>query len=50
YSHDYPNNFAYQEFLPDEIQNFPFYEPGANAREQEIKKFITNRWNDKYDI
>ncbi|WP_291113926.1 replication-associated recombination protein A [Flavobacterium sp. UBA6135] len=48
YSHDYENNFAEQEFLPDEIQNTSFYEPGNNAREKELRHFLKNRWKDKY--
>lgn len=48
YSHDYENNFAEQEFLPDEIQNTSFYEPGNNAREKELRNFLKNRWKDKY--
>ena len=34
YSHDYPGNFTYQEYLPDDLVNTPFYEPGENAREK----------------
>ncbi len=48
YSHDYANNFAEQEFLPDAIATTPFFEPGDNAREKEIRQFLKNRWNDKY--
>jgi putative ATPase len=48
YSHDFENNFAEQEFLPDEIQNTSFYEPGNNAREKELQTFLKNRWKNKY--
>ena len=48
YSHDFENNFAEQEFLPDEIQNTSFYEPGNNVREKELRNFLKNRWKDKY--
>ncbi len=48
YAHDFENNFAEQEFLPDEIQNTSFYEPGNNAREKELRNFLKNRWKDKY--
>ena len=48
YSHDYENNFSEQEFLPDEIQNTSFYNPGNNAREKELRNFLKNRWKDKY--
>lgn len=48
YSHDYDNNFAEQEFLPDEIKNTAFYEPGNNSRENATKDFLKNRWKNKY--
>ena len=48
YSHDYTNNFAEQEYLPDEIKNTPIYVPGENAREKTTREFLKNRWKDKY--
>jgi putative ATPase len=48
YSHDYTNNFAEQEFLPDEIVNTPFYDPGNNSRENGTREFLKNRWKGKY--
>ena len=48
YSHDYDNNFADQEFLPDEIKNTAFYIPGNNSRENATKEFLKNRWKNKY--
>ncbi|NDI97658.1 replication-associated recombination protein A [Flavobacterium sp. LaA7.5] len=48
YSHDYANNFAEQEFLPDEISNTKFYDPGNNSRENSTREFLKNRWKDKY--
>jgi len=48
YSHDYQNNFAEQEFLPDEIKSTPFYVPGNNSREASTREFLKNRWKDKY--
>lgn len=48
YAHDYPNNFAEQEFLPDAISNTPIYNPGNNTRENGTREFLKNRWKDKY--
>lgn len=48
YSHDYTNNFAEQEFLPNEVSETKFFEPGDNARERELRTFLKNRWKDKY--
>jgi putative ATPase len=48
YSHDFANNFAEQEFLPDDLSETKFFEPGENAREKEIRQFLKNRWKGKY--
>ncbi len=48
YSHDYANNFAEQEFLPDAISGTTLYEPGNNTRENTTREFLKNRWKDKY--
>lgn len=48
YSHNYANNFSEQEYLPNEIRNTDFYKPGNNARENEMRTFLKNRWKDKY--
>ena len=48
YSHSYENNFSEQEYLPNEIKNTAFYKPGNNARENELRNFLKNRWKDKY--
>ena len=44
YSHDFPNNFVQQEFLPPELKNKKFYQPANNAREQETAKLQAIRW------
>ncbi len=48
YAHDFDNNFAEQEFLPDEIKNTAFYDPGNNSRENVTRDFLKNRWKGKY--
>jgi putative ATPase len=48
YSHDYENNFASQEFLPEEIRGTKFYNPGNNAREEELRKYLRSLWKEKY--
>ncbi|WP_318343020.1 replication-associated recombination protein A [Flagellimonas baculiformis] len=50
YAHDYENNFAEFEFLPDEISGTTFYKPGNNPREKAMKDFLKSRWKDKYDF
>jgi putative ATPase len=48
YSHLGENNFVEQEYLPDEIKGTNFYAPQKNAREEELKKFLHERWKGKY--
>ncbi|RCW89957.1 replication-associated recombination protein A [Winogradskyella arenosi] len=48
YSHNYDNNFAHQEFLPEEISNTKLYDPGQNAREQSQRNYLKALWKDKY--
>jgi putative ATPase len=49
YSHNYDNNFSPQEYLPKEIAGTKFYDPGKNAREEELRKTLKNLWKDKYN-
>jgi putative ATPase len=48
YAHDYPENFAFQEYLPQEIANTVLYNPGKNAREQELRNYLKRLWDKKY--
>jgi putative ATPase len=48
YSHSYDGNFSEQEYLPKEISGTAFYDPGKNAREEELRKFLKSLWKDKY--
>jgi putative ATPase len=48
YSHNYERNFSPQEYLPGELAGTKFYEPGQNAREEELRKFLKSLWGDKY--
>jgi len=48
YSHNYANNFAPQEFMPEELSGTTFYDPGNNSRENAQRDFLKNRWKDKY--
>jgi len=48
YSHSYDHNFSPQEYLPNEISGSQFYDPGKNAREEELRKFLKALWKDKY--
>ena len=48
YSHLGEGNFIEQEYLPKEIAGTKFYEPGNNARENELRKFLKEKWKGKY--
>jgi putative ATPase len=48
YSHSFENNFSLQEYLPAEIAGTKFYDPGKNAREEELRKFLRALWGEKY--
>ncbi len=48
YSHDYENNFVAQEFMPKELSGKKLYDPGRNARENELRKNLQNLWGKKY--
>jgi putative ATPase len=44
----YENQFAEQEFLPEELKGTKLYEPGRNPKEKNIRDFLKVRWKDKY--
>ncbi|MEM7551911.1 MAG: replication-associated recombination protein A [Bacteroidota bacterium] len=48
YAHDYNQNFVNMEFLPDSLENTKLYDPGKNAREEELRKRLKSLWKDKY--
>lgn len=48
YAHDHANNFAHMEFLPEEIKETKLYDPGNNAREEEMRKRLRALWKEKY--
>lgn len=48
YAHNFEGNFADMEFLPDKIKGRRFYDPGKNAREEELRKYLKALWKEKY--
>ncbi len=49
YAHNYENNFTQAEFLPEEVKNTAFYNPGNNQRENAQREFLKIRWKNKYN-
>ena len=50
YPHGFEKNFAEQEYLPDKIKGTRIYTPGKNPREDEMRRFLQERWKDKYNF
>ncbi|MAT56196.1 MAG: AAA family ATPase [Saprospirales bacterium] len=48
YSHNYEGNFNPQEYLPEDLSDSRFYEPGKNAPEDRIRQWLRQRWKGKY--
>ncbi len=48
YAHDFPESFVADNYLPEEIEGTIFYDPGANSREDEIRKQLASRWQKIY--
>ena len=49
YAHSYSGNFIADNFLPDAIKGTVFYEPGINAKEEEVRKRLSVMWKDIYN-
>lgn len=48
YAHDYEGNFIAQDFLPTDLKGTIFFNPGNNARENEMRKNLRNQWGEWY--
>ncbi|MFA8449513.1 MAG: replication-associated recombination protein A [Bacteroidales bacterium] len=48
YSHNFPNHFVEQEFLPEQISGSSFYEAANNSRETKTKEYMKFLWKEKY--
>lgn len=44
YSHDYPNHFVNQEYLPSELKNTKFWESQINQHEIKMQDYINKLW------
>ncbi len=48
YSHDFPDNFVAQEFLPEEIVGRTLYQPSQNPSEQRTSEDLKRKWKKYY--
>ena len=49
YSHQFENNFAPQEYMPEAISGKKIFNPGNNKREQELRAYLQFLWKEKYN-
>nr|WP_294899038.1 replication-associated recombination protein A [uncultured Pedobacter sp.] len=49
YAHAFENNFAEQEFLPEQLNGTKLYEPQQNPAEQKIRAHLKELWKNKYN-
>lgn len=48
YAHNYPQSFVFQDYMPEEIQGYRFYEPTENGKETAIRNHLKSLWKDRY--
>ena len=48
YAHDYDQNFAFQDYLPDDLQGEVFYQTGNNPREEALREYLKKLWGNRY--
>lgn len=47
YSHDYPNHFTKQAYMPEENGDTQFWTPAENPQENTMKDWMITLWNNK---
>lgn len=48
YPHDYPGNFAQQQYMPDSLQSDRYWTPCVNPSEQKMADYMERCWQKKY--
>ncbi|MDR1679773.1 MAG: replication-associated recombination protein A [Prevotellaceae bacterium] len=48
YSHDYPNNFVEQQYLPEKMKNKHFWLPQNNPAEQKLSDWLRKLWKNRF--
>ncbi len=49
YAHNFSGNFVKMNFMPEALQYKVLYEPGENAKENQFKTTLKQKWGDKYN-
>lgn len=47
YPHDYPGNFVYQQYMPDNLGHPEFWHPGNNPAEARAAELYRQRWENE---
>jgi len=48
YSHDFPNNFVAQQFLPDELTKQSIWKVQNNAAEKKLGEWLRSLWKNRF--
>ncbi len=48
YSHDYPEHFAPQQFMPEGLEDTQFWNPAQNSAEAALRERMERLWNKKF--
>ena len=46
YSHDYPNHFVKQQYMPDELQGRRFWVAQGSPQEQKMTEWMRKLWGE----
>ena len=49
YPHDYPGNFARQQYLPDDLQQHRFWHPQHSPAEEKLCQRMKALWGERFD-
>jgi putative ATPase len=49
YAHDYDGHFVRMQFLPDQLKDARFYQPGELGHEKKIRSRLQEWWGDRFD-
>ena len=49
YAHDFSGNFVQQEFMPEQLENEVFYDPGDNPVEKKSLNLLRQKWEKYYN-
>jgi putative ATPase len=47
YSHDFPNHFVAQQFMPDELKNTTIWKVQSNPAESKLGEWMKKLWGDR---